>query len=278
LSKHRSVPVVLLHPSRGWTSLDLGSLWHHRELLYFLTWRDLKVRYKQTVLGGLWAIIQPFFTMIVFSLFFGKLARVPSDGLPYPLFAYVGLVPWTFFTNALTNASNSLVGNANLITKVYFPRLVVPTATVLAAVVDVAFALVVLFAMMVYYGIAPGLQLVALVPLTLLAGGAALGAGLWLTAMNVQFRDVRYTVPFLTQLWLFATPIAYPSSLLPERWRAVYALNPMVGVVEGYRWAVVAAHPAPIRLMAISALVTVTMLVTGAYYFRRMERSFADIV
>jgi lipopolysaccharide transport system permease protein len=278
LSKAAPVAVTHLRPTRGWVSLDLDNIWRYRELLYFLTWRDLKVRYKQTVLGGLWAIIQPFFTMIIFSLFFGRLAKVPSDGLPYPLFAYAGLVPWTFFTNGLTNAANSLVGNANLITKVYFPRLVVPTASVLAAMADVAFSAVVLCAMMVYYGVAPGWHLLYLPLLVLLAGGAALGAGLWLTAMNVQFRDVRYTVPFLTQLWLFATPIAYPSSLLPERWRAVYALNPMVGVVEGFRWCLVASGPAPVRLIVISALTTLVTLVTGAYYFRRMERTFADVV
>lgn len=273
-----TVPVIVLRPSRGWTSLDLGSIWQHRELLYFLTWRDLKVRYKQTVLGGLWAIIQPFFTMVIFSLFFGRLAGIPSDGLPYPLFCYAGLVPWSFFTNALTNASNSLVGNANLITKVYFPRLVVPMASVLAAVVDVAFSALVLFAMMAYYEVAPTWRLVTLPLLILLTGGTALGAGLWLTAMNVQFRDVRYTVPFLTQLWLFATPIAYPSSLLPERWRMVYALNPMVGVVEGVRWSLVPSGPAPIGMLAVSTLTILILVTTGAFYFRRMERTFADVV
>lgn len=278
MSKTGSVQVIWLRPSRGWTALDLGGIWRHRELLYFLTWRDLKVRYKQTVLGGLWAIIQPFFTMIIFSLFFGRLAGIPSDGLPYPLFCYAGLVPWTFFTNALTNASNSLVGNANLITKVYFPRLVVPMASVLAAAADVAFSVLVLFAMMAYYGVVPTWRLITLPPLVALAGGTALGAGLWLTAMNVQFRDVRYTVPFLVQLWLFATPIAYPTSLLPERWRMIYALNPMVGVVEGVRWSIVPAGPAPLGLLAVSVFTTLIMVTTGAFYFRRMERTFADVV
>lgn len=272
------MPVIVLRVSRGWTSLDLGSIWKHRELLYFLTWRDIKVRYKQTILGGLWAIIQPFFTMVIFSLFFGRLAHMPSDGLPYPLFSYAGLVPWTFFINGLTNASNSLVGNANLITKVYFPRLVVPMASVLAASVDVALSSLVLFGMMLHYGVAPTYRLVYLPVFVLLAGGGSLGAGLWLTAMNVQFRDVRYTVPFLTQLWLFATPIAYPSSLLSEPWRTVYGLNPMVGVVEGFRWALVAGAPAPLRVLAVSCMTTVAMLVTGAFYFRRMERTFADVV
>ena len=272
------MPVIVLRASRGWTSLDLESIWKHRELLYFLTWRDIKVRYKQTVLGGLWAIIQPFFTMVIFSLFFGRLAHVPSDGLPYPLFSYAGLVPWTFFTNGLTNASNSLVGNANLITKVYFPRLVVPMASVLAASVDVALSSLVLFAMMLHYGIVPTYRLIYLPVFILLAAGSSLGAGLWLTAMNVQFRDVRYTVPFLTQFWLFATPIAYPSSLLHEPWRTVYGLNPMVGVVEGFRWALLGRTTAPGPLIAVSVGAVLALLLGGLWYFNRMEQTFADVV
>ena len=272
------VPVIELRASRGMSSLDLRSLWTFRELLYFLTWRDIKVRYKQTVLGGLWAIIQPFFTMVIFSLFFGKLANMPSDGVPYPLFSYAALVPWTFFTNGLTNASNSLVGSANLITKVYFPRLVVPIASVLSAGVDVALSSLLLFAMMGYYGVAPTVHILWLPLFLLLAVGSSLGAGLWLSALNVQFRDIKYTLPFITQLWLFATPIAYPSSLLKEPWHSLYGLNPMVGVVEGFRWSLFSGRPLPVAMLELSGLTMVVMLVSGAYYFRRMERVFADVV
>jgi homopolymeric O-antigen transport system permease protein len=272
------VPVIMLRASRGMSALDLGSLWAFRELLYFLTWRDIKVRYKQTVLGGLWAVIQPLFTMLIFTLFFGRLAGMPSDGVPYALFSYAALVPWTFFTNAMTNASNSLVGSANLITKVYFPRLLVPIASVLSALVDVALSSVLLFAMMGYYDVAPSLRILWLPAFLLLAVGAALGAGLWLSSLNVQFRDVRYTLPFLTQLWLFATPIAYPSSLLKEPWHTLYGLNPMVGVVEGFRWSLLPGRPAPLAMIELSVVSTLLILVSGAYYFRRMERIFADVV
>jgi lipopolysaccharide transport system permease protein len=212
-------------------------LWEYRELLYFLTWRDIKVRYKQTVLGAAWAVIQPLFMMLVFSLFFGKLAGLPSDGIPYPVFAFCGLLPWQLFANSLTQASNSLVGSQNLITKVYFPRLVVPISAVLGGLVDFAIAFVLLLGMMFYYGIVPGWQIVVLPGLVLLVVLASLGVGLWLSALNVQYRDVRYTISFLVQFWLFATPVAYPSSIVPEKWRVLYALNPMVGVVDGFRWA-----------------------------------------
>jgi lipopolysaccharide transport system permease protein len=272
------IPVVLLRPSRGMSALDLRSLWKFRELLYFLTWRDIKVRYKQTVLGGVWALLQPFLTMVIFSLFFGRLAGIPSDGVPYPLFSYAALVPWTFFTNGLTNASNSLVGSANLITKVYFPRLNVPIASVLSAGVDILLSSLLLFAMMGYYDVAPTARIVWLPLFLVLAVGSALGAGLWLSALNVQFRDVKYTLPFLTQLWLFATPIAYPSSLLPEPWRTLYGLNPMVGVVEGFRWSLLPGRTLPIAMLELSVLTAVVLLVSGAYYFRRMERVFADVV
>ena len=272
------VPVIELRASRGMSALDLRSLWTFRELLYFLTWRDIKVRYKQTVLGGLWAVIQPFFTMVIFSLFFGRLANMPSDGVPYPLFSYAALVPFTFFTNGITNASNSLVGSANLITKVYFPRLVVPIASVLSAGVDVALSSLLLFAMMGYYGIAPTVHTLYLPLFLLMAVGSSLGAGLWLSALNVQFRDVKYTLPFITQLWLFATPIAYPSSLLKEPWHSLYGLNPMVGVVEGFRWSLFPGRPLPVAMLELSGLTMVVMLISGAYYFRRMERVFADVV
>jgi lipopolysaccharide transport system permease protein len=270
---------VRVEPSRGWAALRLGDLWAYRELVYFLTWRDVKVRYKQTVLGAAWAILQPVLTMLIFSLFFGKLARVPSDGIPYPLFSLAGLVPWTFFSNGLTQASNSLVGNANLITKVYFPRLVAPLATVLAGVIDVVLACGVLLVMMAIYRVAPSPQIVWLPLVLLLVVVVALGTGLWLSAMNVQFRDVRYAVPFLAQLWLFATPIAYPSSLLRQPWRTLYAINPMVGAVEAFRWCVFnGSAPPPVAQAVVSTSVAVIVLVTGAMYFRRMERTFADIV
>ncbi|MEM1177065.1 MAG: ABC transporter permease [Acidobacteriota bacterium] len=259
-------------------SLGLGELWQYRELLFFLTWRDIKVRYKQTVLGVLWAILQPLLTMVVFSLFFGGLAKIPSDGLPYPIFSFAALVPWTFFANALSQSSNSLVGSANLLRKIYFPRLVIPLSSVIAGAVDFILAFGVLLLMMAYFGIAPTINVVFLPLLLVLSTTTALGVGLWLSAMNVQFRDVRYTVPFATQLWLFATPIAYPSSLLAEKWQLVYSLNPMVGVVEGFRWALLGTETAPGPMIAVSALASLVLLVSGAFYFRRMERSFADLV
>lgn len=270
--------VTLIEASRGWVSLKLKELWDYRELLYFLTWRDIKVHYKQTILGGAWAIIQPFFTMVVFSLFFGKLAKVPSDGIPYPVFSYAALVPWTFFANGLNQASNSLVGSSNLIKKVYFPRLVIPISSVISGAVDFTLAFIVLIGMILFYGIVPTWNVLWLPLLFLLALVTSLGVGLWLAAMNVQFRDVRYIVPFLTQFWLFATPIAYPSSLLSEPWRTLYGLNPMVGVVEGFRWALLGANTKPGPILAISSLAALTILITGAFYFRRMEKSFADIV
>ena len=273
-----AVPVLHIRPSRGWLSLNLHELWEYRELLYFLIWRDVKVRYKQTVLGAAWAIIQPLFTMIVFSLFFGRMAKIPSDGVPYPIFSYAALVPWTFFAHALNQSSNSLVGSANLIKKVYFPRLVVPLSSVLAGIVDFGLAFIVLLGMMLYYGILPTVHVLALPLLFMLAVVTSLGAGLWLSALNVQFRDVRYVVPFLVQFWLFSTPIAYPSSLLQEPWRTVYAINPMVGVVEGFRWALLGTDTAPGPMIAVSALIALALLIGGAFYFRRMEKTFADIV
>ena len=273
-----NAPVIVVKPSKGWISLKLGELWEYKELLYFLAWRDIKVRYKQTVLGAAWAIVQPFFTMVVFSLFFGKLAKVPSDGIPYPIFAYAALVPWTFFANGLNQSSNSLVGSANLIKKVYFPRLVVPIASVISGVFDFILAFLVLLGMMLYYGIFPKANIVWLPFLLLLTLTTSLGVGLWLSALNVQFRDVRYTVPFLTQFWLFATPIAYPSSLLSQPWRTLYGINPMVGVVEGFRWALLGTDTAPGPIMIVSSLVALALLIGGAYYFRRLEKSFADVV
>lgn len=269
---------VRIGPSHGWVSIKLRELWEYRELLYFLTWRDIKVRYKQTVLGAAWAIIQPFFTMVVFSLFFGKLAKVPSDGIPYPIFSYAALVPWTFFSQSLNQASNSLVQSANMIKKVYFPRLAMPIATVLAGLVDFVLAFVVLLVMMFFYGIVPTANILWLPFFLLLALVTSLGTSLWFSAMNVQFRDVRYTVPFITQFWLFATPIAYPSSLLSEPWRTLYGLNPMAGVVEGFRWALLGTDTAPGPIIIVSSLAALILLITGAFYFRRMEKTFADVV
>ena len=277
-SEHASLPVVTIRPTQGWAALKLHELWEYRELAYFLTWRDIKVRYKQTALGVVWAIIQPFFTMAVFSLFFGRLAGVPSDGIPYPVFSYAALVPWTFFANGLSQSSTSLVASANLITKVYFPRLVIPISAILSGGIDFALAFVVLLGMMLFYGIVPTPAVIWLPLLLLLALVTSLGAGLWLTAVNVQFRDVRYAVPFLINAWMFATPIAYPSSLLQEPWRTLYGINPMAGVVEGFRWALLGTDTAPGPIVLVSALAAVGLLVSGTFYFRRMEKTFSDVI
>lgn len=272
-------PAILrITPSRGWATLNLAELWAHRELLYFLVWRDLKVRYKQTLLGVAWAVIQPLFTMLIFSLFFGKLAKVPSDGTPYQVWCFAALVPWNFFAQGLAQSADSLVGSANLIRKVYFPRLVIPISSVLGGCVDFCIAFGVLLILMFQFKMTPTANIVWLPALLLLALVTSLGVGLWLSALNVRFRDVRYAVPFLVQLWMFATPIAYSSSLLPEPWRTVYGLNPMAGVVEGFRWALLGTHNTPGRMMVASAVVSVLLLVLGAYYFRRMERTFSDTV
>jgi len=247
-------------------------------LLWFLVWRDLKVRYKQTALGAAWAILQPFLAMVVFSVFLGRLANVPSDGIPYPLFAYCALLPWQLFAHVLTQSADSLVADKQLITKVYFPRLVIPISPVFSGLIDVAIAFIVLLPMMFYYGVFPTIAIVALPLFLLLAMATALAVGLWLSALNVEYRDVRYTVPFLTQLWLFATPIAYPSSLVPEKWQVLYGLNPMAGVVEGFRWALLGTQSSPTPTILASSLAALTILVTGAFYFRRMERTFADVI
>jgi lipopolysaccharide transport system permease protein len=275
----REQPAVLtIKPSQGWVNLRLKDVWEYRELLYFLVWRDIKVRYKQTALGAAWAIMQPLFAMLVFSIFFGKLAKVPSDGLPYPIFAYTALLPWQLFAYALTESGNSLVANQQLIKKVYFPRLAIPLAAVLAGLVDFAIAFVVLLGMMLYYGIYPTVAIVTLPLFILFAVATALAVGLWFSALNVEYRDVRYTIPFLTQFWLFATPVAYPSSLVPEPWRAFYGLNPMAGVVEGFRWALLGKSGGMGSLMLVSVLTVIVLLIGGLIYFRRMEKTFADLV
>ena len=277
-SADSDTPVLFIRPPRGRIPLELGELWAYRELLYFLTWRDVKVRYKQTFLGAAWAIIQPFFMMVVFTLFFGRLAGIPSDNIPYPVFTYCALLPWQMFAHALSESSNSLVTNERLITKVYFPRLVVPIAAVFGGVVDFVFAFIVLLGMMAYYGIMPGIAILTLPLFILLAILTALGVGLWLSALNVKYRDVRYTIVFLTQFWFFITPVVYPSSIVPGRWRALYGINPMAGVVEGFRWALLGKADSPGPMLAVSVGVVILILVGGLYYFRRMEATFADVV
>jgi lipopolysaccharide transport system permease protein len=273
-----ALPKTIIQPTSGWTSLRLAELWHYRELLLFLAWRDVKVRYKQTALGVAWAVLQPLLGMVVFTIFFGRLAKVPSDGIPYPLFSYTALLAWQLFSYSLTESSNSVVASERLISKVYFPRLVIPMATILAGLVDFAVAFILVIGMMLYYGVRPSWAIVTLPLFILLTIATALGVGLWLSALNVQYRDVRYTVPFIAQFWLFASPVAYSSTLVPSRWRAFYGLNPMAGVVEGFRWALLGKSPAPGAMLGISALVVAALLISGLYYYRRMEKTFADMV
>jgi lipopolysaccharide transport system permease protein len=274
-----SAPLVtVIRPSSGWSALNLREIWAHRELLYFLIWSDLKLRYKQTSLGAVWAVLQPFLTMIVYSIFLGRLARVPSDGIPYPVFVYTALVPWTFFANALTTSSMSLIRHERVITKVYFPRLIIPLAAVAAGLVDLGIAFVLLVGIVIYYGIMPGMAILLLPVFVVVATVTALAVSLWLSALNVQYRDVRYTIPFLTQVWMFVTPVIYSSNLVPERWHAIYALNPMAGVVEGFRWSLLGQENPSFLILAISSMMTILILVGGLYYFRRLERTFADVV
>ncbi len=275
-SQHEDV--IILRPSRGWGSLNLRDLWVYRELIYFLTWRDLKVRYKQTLLGAAWAILQPFLSMVVFSVFFGGLLRVSSGNIPYPIFSYTALLPWGLFSKALTDAGRSLVINRNVITKVYFPRLIVPLSSVLGGLVDFLIAFIVLIGMMWYFKMVPTTALWTLPFFLLLTLATALGVGLWLSALNVIYRDVGYVLPFLTQFWFYLTPVVYSSSEVPEKWRIIYALNPMVGVVEGFRWALLPGGNPPGPMVAVSAAIAVALLISGTIYFRRMERTFADMV
>ncbi|MFN2386430.1 MAG: ABC transporter permease [Thermoanaerobaculia bacterium] len=278
------VPVTRIQPSRGWTSLRLGDVWAYRELLFFLVWKEVKVRYKQTLLGAMWAVLQPLLTMIVFTIFFGRLAKVGSDGLPYPIFSYAGLLPWTFFAEGLHKSSASLVGSANLVRKIYFPRLVMPIAAVMSGLVDFSIAFLVLIALMAYYGIWPSAAIVFLPVLLLLALATSLAIGLWLSAFNVRYRDIRYVVPFFIQMWLFVTPVIYPTSRVLARLEEagipswLYGLNPMVGVVEGFRWSLLGSGSRPGTMLLVGSLVTFVLLISGAFYFRRMEKTFADLV
>ncbi len=270
--------ITVITPGKKISFEDLRAVWQYRELAYFLVKRDISVRYKQTLLGGLWALIQPFFAMVVFSVFFGKMAGMPSDGLPYPVFVYAGLLPWTYFSSALSAASESMVGNANLISKVYFPRLVVPAASVLSGLVDLAVASLILAGMMAYYGIAPGPSVMLLPFLVALTVFCAAGAGFWLAALNVEFRDIRYTIPFLIQIWMFSSPVIYPSSIVPERWQWLLALNPMAGIIKAFRAALLGNLPVDWSSLSVSAFVVGILLVSGLYYFRKMERTFADVI
>lgn len=271
-------PVTTIRPPRGWAPLDVREYLGAHELLYFLVLRNLKLRYKQTLLGAAWAVLQPLLTMAVFTVVFGRLARLSSDGLPYEVFALAALVPWTYFANALAQAGNSLVDQHQLLTKVYFPRLLLPLAAVLAGLVDLTISFVMLLVVLAWFGIEPSVRLLAAPAFALLATAAAFAPGLWLAAFNVRYRDVRYVIPFLVQIWLFATPVAYSGSLVPERWRPLYGLNPMVGVVDGFRWMIAPAAPFPATELAAGALAVALVLLTGLFVFRRMEQSFADVV
>jgi lipopolysaccharide transport system permease protein len=271
-------PVIFLRPAKGWLGLDLRELWRYRELIFFLTWRDIKVRYKQAILGVSWALLQPLLTVLIFTMIFGILLKTPSQNLPYPLFALSALLPWQLFATALQRSSVSLVGNANLITKIYFPRLAIPLSTVFAALVDFLVSFLVLLGVMIYYRHWPSLNNLWLLPIILLALLTALAVGLWLSALNVQYRDVQHMVPFIIQVWMYASPIVYPIDIIPAGpWRLLYGLNPMVGVIQGFRWALLGTEP-PDMTMLISAGVVLILLVSGLYYFRRMEKTFADIV
>ncbi len=272
------VSTTIIRPHHGWVALNLRELWSYRELLYFFVWRDLKVRYKQTVFGALWAVIQPFMLMVVFTLFLGRISGIAPEGVPYPVFAFAGLVPWTLFAQTLIGSSSSLVDASNLLQKVYFPRLLLPVAAVGSYLLDFAIAMVVLGLLMVFFGVMPTLTVLWIVPLTVLALTTALAVGIWLSAVNVRYRDVRYAVPFLVQVWLFASPVAYSVDLVPSEWRALYQLNPMTGVIEGFRWALLGQTAPPVSAIAISMVVTAIVLVSGLAYFRRVERTFADVI
>lgn len=271
-------PLIHIKPKKGWQVIDFKELKQYRDLFYFLVVRDIKVKYKQTVLGGLWAIIQPFFSMVVFTLFFGKLAKMPSDGIPYPIFNYTGMVAWTYFATSITGSANSLIGNTNLISKVYFPRLIIPLSSVLAGLLDFSIAFVVLIGMMFYFHIYPTIMIL-LVPFpVILMMLTASGVGMALAALNAKYRDIRYTIPFLVQLWMFASPIVYPASLVPEKYRLIYALNPMTGVIEGFRSALLGTVAFPTYMILISAMVSIALFTIGLFYFKQMERYFADII
>lgn len=280
MSSNVSLPVshIVIEPEQGWQAINFKELWEYRELLWQLAWRDITVRYKQTFLGVTWAILQPFMTMLIFSVIFGRLAKMPSDGIPYPIFTYTALLPWQLFSTALTSSSNSLVGNANVITKVYFPRLIIPLAPLMTGLIDFGLAFLVLLGMMLFYGMPIMWNIISLPLFLLLALASALAVGLWLAALNVKYRDVRYAVPFLAQFWMFLTPIAYSGSLIPEKWQLLYSLNPMTGVVEGFRWAMLGKTGIHPEMLWVSAVIILILLIGGLYYFKRVESTFADVV
>jgi lipopolysaccharide transport system permease protein len=271
-------PTLVIEPRKGLFHVDLKAVWEYRELLYFLIWRDVKVRYKQTVIGAAWAILQPFMTMVIFTVIFGNLAKIPSDGFPYPIFAFTALLPWNYFASALTRCAGSVVGDAQLISKVYFPRLIIPLASAVTPIVDFFWSFLVLAGMIVWFGVAPTLRVLALPLFLLLALVTALAVGLWLSALNVRYRDVGYTIPFLIHIWMFASPVAYPVSLVPEKWRLLYSFNPMAGVIEGFRWALLGKEGPDFAVMAVSAVVVTALLLGGLVFFKQMERTFADVV
>lgn len=271
-------PLIHIKPKKGWQLIDFKELRQYRDLFYFLVVRDIKVKYKQTVLGGLWAVIQPFFAMVVFTLFFGKLAKMPSDGIPYPIFSYTAMVAWTYFASSITGSGNSLVGNANLISKVYFPRLIIPLSPSLAGLLDFSLAFIVLLGMMCYFHIYPTIMILMVPLLVMLMILTASGVGMFLAALNAKYRDIRYTMPFLVQLWMFASPIVYPASMVPEKYRLIYGLNPMAGVIEGFRSALLGTVAFPTQMLVVSTLVSMALFIIGAFYFKQMERSFADII
>lgn len=273
-----NIPVTVIEPPRGWFGFKPGELWGYRELLYFLVWANVKVQYKQTVLGAAWAIIQPLFTMVVFSIFFGRLAGISSGEVPYPIFAYTALVPWTYFANAVSTSSNVLVHHQGVITKVYFPRAIMPLASIVGGLLDFTIALSVLGMLMAIYGVIPTAAVFAVPLLVALTSLTATGVGLWLSALNVRYRDVRFVIPFLIQVWLFASPVAYPSDLVPEKWRVLYGLNPMAGVIDGFRWALLGGTPPSLAMIGLSVLVVLIVLGSGMVYFSRAEKTFADVV
>ena len=276
---HAAPPVLNITPPGRWWAIPFAELWEHRELIYFFVWREIKVRYKQTAMGAAWAVLQPFLSMLVFTLFFGRLAHLPSEGIPYEIFYYSALLPWMYFSNSLANATNAIVQNQSMITKVYFPRLALPLSAVLSGLVDFAIGFLMFVVLMIYYHVRPGIPLLFFPFFLLLAVLTAAGVGLWLGAMNALYRDVRYVVPFLTQFWLFASPVVYPASLVPAKWRWVYGLNPMAGVIEGFRWSLSGHGGAPpTRLILVSVLIIVAVLVSGLFYFQKMEATIADVV
>lgn len=274
----RSAPTIVIEPSRGLADFNLKEIWDYRDLMFFLAWRDINIRYKQTLLGAAWAVVQPVMTMILFTIFFGRMAGVPSEGAPYPLFAFAALLPWQYFATTLGNAANSLVNNSNLLSKVYFPRLLIPLTSLFPPAVDFIIAFVVLIGLMFYYRLAPTLHVIWLPAFLMLAMVTTLGAGLWFAAMNVKYRDVRHIVTVLVQFGMFVSPVAYPSRIVPMPWLQLYAVNPMVGVIEGFRWALLGTGAAPLRLIAISSLAALVLFISGLYYFRYTEKTFADVI